>query len=1056
MSEIKKKMLNKSNAINNGKIPNVTNTVKNIEDDDSIPWDTIDFSSTGQLNNPKDVEVETDIDTDIDNSDDNKTEIPHHNVNIPDNNHSKNMEPKKPNNISSSFKEVDSYDWGSLNDSEFISFVNKISQSKINSTIPLTSEPDDPNKSKITNDETTPIKEPIPPSVDILSSPVLFAQDNNIFSDENDILDDNVANDIEDPDELMQQELQDSDKFAFNSYGEYFQAKHRKQEQQGIELSNFLKQNNSSGNDNDFPPIFKNCKIHVNGRTDPDIIQLRKMIVLYGGKYIHYLSSMGSVTHIIAESLPPRKRIQFKNCKVVNPKWIVESVKNKKLLDWADYRLEQLCNYGQKVINFEKKKRTLEDVEEADEHGQDLEQDIESDQKSNGDDDLLSQELQKAGLTAKDPDFLSIFFSKSRLHRLSTWKSELRSEFLNTAISKLKEKKIKSLKTNPKVILHIDFDCFFATVSAKCSNPPIDINKVPCCVTHGGKSADISSCNYIARKFGVKNGMWMSSALQLCPNIVKLPYQFDEYEKTSKLFYNYLLNLNIDSILPVSIDEALVDISTMCNTGECIEDIVNKIKSDLDNLTHCKLSCGVGKNVLIAKLSLRKAKPNGVHYQPDETLLEFLDNISIKSLPGFGDRLYTKLEDINKPYNQEITIKQLREIDKQKLNATFGIKLGEKLFGYSRGIDTTSIDILSEPEKYLRKSVSIDINWGIRFDLDLEVEAFLKRLAIELNKRLVEIGMLGSLLTLKLSIRHKDAPIEPAKYLGMGYCTFVSKSSKFGISTREIGVISSELKYLWRFLNIEPKELRGVGVSMNKLIKNDDAKVEVDNQMKLQFKKAVPKQYTPIPELKHTSTPVLKNETKSPSKRPVYYEAVTEDIDWEVFDNLPPDLQLEIKQELRRRKLKSSPKKHKSYSNNKNDIVNLVSPKKRTLRCSTPIKINLCSPEKIQEQKNNQLMFQGIHVSDEDEIIRKLINWMDFTFDDDNGVDEMDLNLFNDFMLKLITTNDILRLIRILNNLSFHLKLNNHRLGYRKWKLIIENINLLLSQQSFTNFEFTF
>jgi DNA repair protein REV1 len=998
--------------------------------------------------------------------------------------------------VKSSFKDFGSDGWGSMNDSQFISFVNKISQSK-HQLYPNSSIPVEPENSKINENENEGSNiseiqnetgnetgkeygsELISQSpINILSSPVLLAQNNRILNDGiYDQEDDNEEYIFDDdPDKLMEEELKDSDQYAFSDYGEYFHAKNLKQQQQGIELSKFLKENNESKAE--FPPIFSNCAIHVNGRTDPDILQLRKLIVLYGGRYVHYLSSKGSVTHIVAESLPPRKRVQFGNCKVVSPKWIVDSIAMGKLLNWADYRLEQLGDYGQKLINFKRKTVTSQEGEinkkndnikeennQLNEKGDYKVDEDEITKATTLDDDkdnLLSQELKRLGIDAKSPDFLPIFFSKSRLHHLSTWKSELRSEFLTKAVTILKQKPKQN--HNEKIILHVDFDCFFATVSAKLNIPPLDINKIPCCVTHGGNSADIASCNYVARNFGVKNGMWLSSAKKLCPNIVTLPYKFDEYEKISKRFYNYLLHLDIDSILPVSIDEALVDISSLCKNGNVYE-IVTKIKNDLDKITNCTVSCGAGKNVLLAKLALRKAKPNNAYYQSNDEnkIWEFLNDIPVKNLPGFGDRLYDKLLTIIKPINNIITLKEVREIEKNKLTSIFGIKLGEKLFEYSRGIDTTSIDILAEPDKYLRKSINIDVNWGIRFDNDSEVENFLHRLSCELNKRLFHIDMTGSLLSLKLSVRHPEAPIQPPKYLGMGYCTFVSKSARLGISTREIGVLSSELKYLWRFLNVEPKELRGVGVSMNKLVKYEDSKLEIDNQMKLQFKKATSKtnENDYQNDLAKNSLklepdePLLKSKYNSPSKRQQYHELETEAIDWDVFDNLPPDLQLEIKQELRRRKLQSSPKKQKKYKT-ENDIANLVSPKKKTPRQSTPKKNLILSPEKIKEQKENQLMFQGIHVSDEDKITEKLTRWMDFTFDDDHGVDEKDLNLFNDFMIKLISTNNILKYIRILEVLKFHLNMNKVKPGYFKWKLIFGNLQLLLDEQSFTNFEFTF
>ena len=52
------------------------------------------------------------------------------------------------------------------------------------------------------------------------------------------------------------------------------------------------------------------------------------------------------------------------------------------------------------------------------------------------------------------------------------------------------------------------------------------------------------------------------------------------------------------------------------------------------------------------------------------------------------------------------------------------------------------------------------------------------RLSRELYQRLVSLGICGSSLTLKLAKRAEGASINPPKFLGMGRCDFVNKSSK--------------------------------------------------------------------------------------------------------------------------------------------------------------------------------------------------------------------------------------------------------------------------------------
>lgn len=39
--------------------------------------------------------------------------------------------------------------------------------------------------------------------------------------------------------------------------------------------------------------------------------------------------------------------------------------------------------------------------------------------------------------------------------------------------------------------------------------------------------SEIASCSYEARKFGVKNGMFLGQAIKMCPDLRTLPYDFE-------------------------------------------------------------------------------------------------------------------------------------------------------------------------------------------------------------------------------------------------------------------------------------------------------------------------------------------------------------------------------------------------------------------------------------------------------------------------------------------------------------------------------------------------
>ena len=98
-----------------------------------------------------------------------------------------------------------------------------------------------------------------------------------------------------------------------------------------------------------------------------------------------------------------------------------------------------------------------------------------------------------------------------------------------------------------RVIMHIDLDCFFASV-ASLHRP--ELQGLPVAVSWSGStkgSAEIASANYRARRDGVKNGMWVPRATELCPHLVIMPYEFDRYEVVAEAMYKAVFDVTSPS-----------------------------------------------------------------------------------------------------------------------------------------------------------------------------------------------------------------------------------------------------------------------------------------------------------------------------------------------------------------------------------------------------------------------------------------------------------------------------------------------------------------------------
>ncbi|KAI0482357.1 impB/mucB/samB family protein [Xylariaceae sp. FL0804] len=435
---------------------------------------------------------------------------------------------------------------------------------------------------------------------------------------------------------------------------------------------------------------------------------------------------------------------------------------------------------------------------------------------------LLLQDPRMRKSSTANPDFLQQFYSESRLHHLSTWKAELKSKMQKLAAEKGPQKKPPIRKAGARrYIMHVDFDSFFCAVSLK--KAPEYMDK-PTVVAHGtGTGSEIASCNYPARKYGIKNGMWMKRAKELHPELKILPYDFPAYEEASKLFYESILEVG-GVVQSVSIDEALIDATTVIlaavasdglgvNEGsvwreqEKADQIALGLRGEIKQRTGCAVSVGIGGNILLAKVALRRAKPAGQYQIKPEEALGFLGELKVDDLPGVAYSIAGRLEEIGVKY-----VSDIRQATKERLINTLGPKTGEKLWDYARGIDRTEVG-----EQSIRKSVSAEVNWGIRFISQDEAEEFVFNLCKELEKRLLNEQVKGKQLTMKIMRRSDDAPLDPPKHLGHGKCDIFNKSVVFRIATHDFQVLGKEAVSILRSFKFTPGDLRGLGVQLTKL-----------------------------------------------------------------------------------------------------------------------------------------------------------------------------------------------------------------------------------------------
>ncbi|KAE8698588.1 DNA repair protein REV1 [Hibiscus syriacus] len=413
--------------------------------------------------------------------------------------------------------------------------------------------------------------------------------------------------------------------------------------------------------------------------------------------------------------------------------------------------------------------------------------------------------------TLKDPNFVENYFKNSRLHFIGTWRNRYRNRFpsLSNGWTKSTNSDV-SAGTQKTPIIHIDMDCFFVSVVIR-SHPELNDKPVAVCHSYNPKgTAEISSANYSARDYGIKAGMFVRDAKGLCPQLVILPYNFEAYEEVADKFYN-ILHKHCNRVQAVSCDEAFLDVTDL--EGRDPQLLASAIRKEIYEATGCSASAGIAKNMLMARLATSTAKPNGQCYIHPERVDEYLDPLPLKALPGIGHVLAEKLKNKNVQ-----TCGQLRLISKDSLQKDFGIKTGEMLWNYSRGVDNRLVGMIQES-----KSVGAEVNWGVRFRDFQHAQHFLLDLCKEVSLRLQGCGVQGRTFTLKIKKRRKDAG-EPTKFMGCGDCENLSHSITVSIATDDIEVLQRITKQLFGSFHIDVKDIRGVGLQVSRLESADTSR----------------------------------------------------------------------------------------------------------------------------------------------------------------------------------------------------------------------------------------
>jgi DNA polymerase-4 len=291
-------------------------------------------------------------------------------------------------------------------------------------------------------------------------------------------------------------------------------------------------------------------------------------------------------------------------------------------------------------------------------------------------------------------------------------------------------------------IIHCDCDCFYAAVEMR-DDP--SLRELPVAV--GGRADQrgvVATCNYEARRFGVRSAMATSQALQRCPNLIVLPPAMEKYRVASRQILAIYRDYT-DLVEPLSLDEAYLDVtnSPQCNGSATL--IAQEIRARIADTVGITASAGIAPNKFLAKIASDWNKPDGQFVIKPNQIDAFVAVLPVDKLFGVGKVTAAKLKKLG-----AVTCADLRDWPMAKLHQHFG-KFGERLFELCRGIDIREVSTTRE-----RKSVSVEETYTIDLPNLAACVQHLPDLVDKLTQRVQRAEAERSIHKLFIKIRFSD------------------------------------------------------------------------------------------------------------------------------------------------------------------------------------------------------------------------------------------------------------------------------------------------------------
>ena len=194
------------------------------------------------------------------------------------------------------------------------------------------------------------------------------------------------------------------------------------------------------------------------------------------------------------------------------------------------------------------------------------------------------------------------------------------------------------------LVMHIDLNSCFTTIEQQGNR--LLRGKPVAVAAYATPQGFVLAASYEAKRLGIKLGVNVGQARQMCPEIIVMTPDPSKYREAHRRFKDILQAYTSD-VHPKSIDEFVLHLggSPIWRAGKSMPDIGYEIKDRIhEHIGEAvNVNVGIGPNRFLAKLAAGLHKPDGLDVIDHTNLEKTYANLELMDLPGINVRFDARL-----------------------------------------------------------------------------------------------------------------------------------------------------------------------------------------------------------------------------------------------------------------------------------------------------------------------------------------------------------------------------------------------------------------------------